>query len=73
LTQESLADGIKIVVDGHVITINDDQLTMDGKTQVLEPDQDVEIVVSEAGAVEMKVVHAGEGASAPAAGEPASP
>ena len=33
------------------ITIGPDQLEVDGKTQVLEPDQDVEITVDEKGAV----------------------
>ena len=34
MTQESLADGMKIIVDGHEITIGADQLEVDGKTQV---------------------------------------
>ena len=51
MTQESLADGMKITVDGHLITIGPDQLEVDGKTQVLEPNQDVEITVDEKGAV----------------------
>ena len=61
ITQESMADGMNIVVDGHEITINADQLTVDGKTQVLEPSQDVEIWVNDKGAVEVKVVHADAG------------
>ncbi len=56
MTQESLADGIKIVVDGHEITVSADQLTVDGKTQVLEPDQDVEVLVDAKGAVSVKIV-----------------
>ncbi len=36
VTQESMADGMDIKVDGHEIAINADQLTVDGKTQVLE-------------------------------------
>jgi len=64
MTQESLADGIKIVVDGHEITVSADQLTVDGKTQVLEPVQDVEIWVDAKGAVSVKVVRSD--ASAPA-------
>ncbi len=43
MTQESLADGMKINIDGHVITIGAGSAHVDGKTQVLEPDQDVEI------------------------------
>ena len=45
MTQESLADGIKVVIDGHVIIVTADQLTVDGNTQVLEPGQDVEVLV----------------------------
>ena len=56
MTQESLADGIKIVVDGHEITLSADQLTVDGKTQVLEPGQDVEVLVDEKGVVSVKLV-----------------
>ena len=43
LTQESMADGMDIKVDGHEIAINADQLTVDGKTQVLEAGQDVSL------------------------------
>src|SRR5665809_141848 len=56
MTQESLADGVKVVVDGHVILVSADQLTVDGKTQVLEPGQDVEVLVDSKGAVEVKLV-----------------
>jgi hypothetical protein len=59
LTQESLADGMKITVDGHEITVGPDQLEVDGKTQVLEPGQDVAIDVDEKGAVSVKVVSSG--------------
>jgi hypothetical protein len=51
-------------VDGHEITINADQLTIDGKTQVLEPGQDVDISFNEKGVVEVKIVHADTGAPA---------
>jgi hypothetical protein len=64
MTQDSMADGMNILVDGHEITINADQLTIDGKMQVLEPGQDVGISVNEKGAVEVKVVHADTGAPA---------
>ena len=64
MTQESMADGMNILVDGHEITINADQLTIDGKMQVLEPGQDVDISVNEKGAVEVMVVHADTGAPA---------
>jgi len=64
MTQESMADGMNILVDSHEITINADQLTIDGKMQVLEPGQDVDISVNEKGAVEVMVVHADTGAPA---------
>ncbi len=63
MTQELLADGMKITVDGHQITVGTDQLEVDGKTQVLEPNQDVEITVDEKGAVSVKVVSSGGGAA----------
>jgi hypothetical protein len=56
MTQESLADGIKVIVDGHEILLSGDQLTVDGKTQVLEPNQDVEIMVDKDGKVSLKLV-----------------
>lgn len=51
VTQESTADGIKVVVDGHEIAISPDQLTVDGEVQDLEPDQDVMVYVKESGEV----------------------
>ena len=63
VTQESMADGMGIKVDGHEITLTGDQLTIDGKTQVLEPDQNIEIWVDETGKVSVKVVHAEAGAA----------
>jgi urease beta subunit len=56
MTQESLADGMKVVIDGHEILISGDQLTVDGNTQVLEPGQDVEVLVDKAGKVSVKLV-----------------
>ncbi len=56
MTQESLADGVKVVVDGQEIVVSADQFTVDGKTQVLEPGQDVEILVDQQGAVSVKLV-----------------
>jgi hypothetical protein len=61
MTQESLAEGVKVTVDGHEIEVSADQLEVDGKTQVLEPGQDVEVWVNEKGAVDVKVVHADAG------------
>jgi hypothetical protein len=56
MTQESLADGVKVIIDGHEILLSGDQLTVDGKTQVLEPGQDVEILVDKDGKVSLKLV-----------------
>lgn len=63
MTQESIADGIKVVVDGHEVIVANDQLTVDGKTQVMEPDQDVMVYVGEDGKVQVKTVQEDEGAS----------
>jgi hypothetical protein len=63
MTQESMADGIKVIVDGHEVAVTEDQLTVDGKVQVLEPDQDVMVYVAEDGKVQVKVVQEDEGAS----------
>jgi hypothetical protein len=63
MTQESLADGVKVAVDGHEILVSGDQLTVDGKTQVLEPGQDVAIMVDATGAVSVKVVGSEGGAA----------
>ena len=64
MTQESLADGIKVTIDGHVIIVSADQLTVDGKTQVLEPGQDVEVLVDAEGVVSVKLVSSDAGAPA---------
>ena len=64
MTQETLADGIKVTIDGHVIIVSADQLTVDGKTQVLEPGQDVEVLVDDKGVVEVKLVRSDAGAPA---------
>lgn len=62
MTQESLADGVKVTVDGHEIVVSADQLTVDGKTQVLEPVQDVEILVGKEGDLSVKVVASADAA-----------
>jgi len=56
MTQESLADGIKVVIDGHEVVVAGDQLTVDGKTEVLEPGQDVEVLVDKDGKMSVKLV-----------------
>ncbi len=63
MTQESIANGMKVVVDGHEVVVTDDQLSVDGKTEVVEPDQDVMVYVDEDGKVQVKLVHESEGAS----------
>jgi len=63
MTQESVGEGIKVIVDGHEISLAADQLTVDGKTEVIEPDQDVMVYVGEDGKVQVKLVHESEGAS----------
>jgi len=63
MTQESIANGMKVVVDGHEVVITDDQLSVDGKTEVVEPDQDVTVYVGEDGKVQVKLVHESERAS----------
>jgi hypothetical protein len=62
MTQETIADGIKVIVDGHEVVVAEDQLTVDGKVQVLEPDQDVMVYVAEDGKVSVKIVHEDEAA-----------
>ena len=63
MTQELIANGMKVVVDGHEVVVTDDQLSVDGKTEVVEPDQDVMVYVDEDGKVQVKLVHESEGAS----------
>ena len=58
LTQETTADGVRIMVDGHTIVATNDAITIDGKAQSFDPTQDVEITVDEAGAVQAKTLAA---------------
>jgi hypothetical protein len=62
LTQETMADGMKVVVDGHVITATPGELTIDGKTHDIDPSQDVEINVNDKGELAVKVLSS-EGAA----------
>ena len=64
IKQEALADGIKITADGHEITVSADQLEVDGKTQVLDPGQDVKILVDGKGAVSVKLARSDAGGPA---------
>jgi major membrane immunogen (membrane-anchored lipoprotein) len=56
MTQESIADGVKIVTDGHIISVTPDALTIDGNAQSFDPAQDVEIDIDEKGAIEAKAL-----------------
>src|SRR5262249_29666890 len=56
LTQEYMADGMDIKVDGHEIAINAGQLSVDGKTQGLEAGQDIEVAVDDKGAINIKLL-----------------
>jgi hypothetical protein len=58
LTQETTADGVRIMVDGHTIVATNDAITIDGKAQTFDPTQDVEITVDESGAVQAKTLAA---------------
>jgi hypothetical protein len=58
LTQETTADGVKIVVDGHTIIATTDAISIDGKAQNFDPAQDVDITIDESGAVQAKQLSA---------------
>jgi hypothetical protein len=66
LTQETIAEGLLIAVDGNEITVNDAQITAAGLTHVLEPGQNVEILVDEKGTVEVKMAEPDAGGDAAA-------
>ena len=55
LSQESVADGVKIIVEGHEIMVTADQLSVDGQDQVLEPEENVTVTVSKGGDVRVRV------------------
>ena len=67
MTQETTAEGMKIVVDDHVIAATSGELTIDGKPQAFDPSQDVEIFINEKGGVEAKIAapDAGNAGKAP--------
>jgi hypothetical protein len=56
MTQESIADGVKIVADDHVISATPDAITIDGAVQSFDPTQDVEITIDEKGTIEAKAL-----------------
>ena len=55
MKQESLPEGIKIVVDTHEIALENEQLTIDGQTRVLGPGEDVVAWVREDGSLDVSV------------------
>jgi hypothetical protein len=58
LQQTTGDEGVALVVDGreHHITASGDQLSVDGKTRVLEPGQDAEIFFNETGGIDVQVL-----------------
>ena len=60
MTQETIADGIKIIVDDHEVVVSSDQLSVDGETQILEPNQDVMLYVGKDGRLQVKVMQEDE-------------
>jgi hypothetical protein len=71
MTEETIADGVKIVADGHVITATADAITVDGKPVAIDPSQDVEILIDEKGNLEAKGV--APGAPVPAGADEEEP
>jgi hypothetical protein len=66
-SQDLLADGLIVAVDGHKITVTGDQVIVAGGiTHDLAPDQNVEIRVDEKGAVHVSVKAPDEGGAAAA-------
>jgi hypothetical protein len=59
MTQESLADGVKVVADGHVIVATAGAISIDGKPLDVDPSLDVEILIDENGNVESRSVTPG--------------
>ena len=58
LSQESVADGVKVIVEGHEIMVTADQLSVDGNAQVLEPEENVTVFVARDGTVQVNVAPA---------------
>ena len=68
--QDSLPEGLRVAVDKHQITIENDQLTVDGQTRVLEPGHDVVAWVHKDGRLEVKLVRADAAGATPPAEAP---
>lgn len=60
LSQESVAGGVKIIVEGHEVMLTGDQLSVDGKAEVLEPEENVMVFVAKDGTTQVKVAPAKE-------------
>lgn len=58
LSQETVGDGVKIIVGGHEIMVSADQLSVDGKAQVLEPEENVTVSITEHGTAQVTVAPA---------------
>ena len=58
LSQETVSDGVKIIVEGHEIMVTADQLSVDGKAQVLEAEDNVTIYVTKDGTAQVRVTPA---------------
>lgn len=70
-SQDLLADGLIVAVDGHKITVTGDQVIVaGGVTHDLAPDQNVEIRVDEKGAVHVSVEAPDSGGAAAAEAAP---
>ncbi len=64
MTQEIVAEGVKVVADGHVILATTESILVDGKPLDIDPRRDVEILIDEDGNVDAKGL--APGAPAPA-------
>ena len=67
MRQESLPEGLRVIVDKHQITVENSQLTVDGQTGVLEPGQDVVAWIHDDGRLEIKIVRADAASASPPA------
>lgn len=67
MRQESLPEGLRVIVDKHQITVENSQLTADGQARVLEPGQDVVAWIHEDGRLEIKLVQADATSQSPPA------
>lgn len=59
MTQEIVAEGVKVVADGHVILATTESILVDGEPLEIDPDSDVEITIDEEGKLEARAVAPG--------------